>query len=544
MRSLIVLFANGSSESMFEPLFDGKSAFERALDWAQSLVFIKEKEIAVFASASVEEKCRSSVQKADVSARIHSRSKWTVKALFEEFAAQAKEADASDIVYAFADCPFLSAEGAKEVFESHINYAAEYTFADGYPYGLVPEVLNAGAARILNSLMESNLADEGKKPLSRASVFDLIKKDINSFDVETVIAPFDARLFRVSLCCATKAETAACAALFTHILEQKPFADFSLDELSRAACADVAVLKTLPSFYNVQISARDAMPSVYIPRVMSGVAGAEGESADGGSDENAFMDADKFKSLIESIAEFSGRAVVSVSAWGEPLLHPSFVELCRVVLAKSGLTLLIETDGVLVTEELCAALKSIVENSPECKNEYGKILWIVRVDAFTAGTYEKIHGTEEHFAQAVNAVSVLHAHFPGAVYPQLVRMNANEDELENFYRFWSAKESPSGGNHIIQKYSTFCGTLADEKPADLSPLTRNPCWHIRRDLTILADGSIPFCRECLKSHVIANAFTDGLKTAWEKLTPFVQEQMNGTYCDFCGKCDEYYTFNF
>ena len=54
MRSLVVLFADGSSELMFEPLFDGKSAFARSLSWALSLDFIEEKEIVVFASASVE----------------------------------------------------------------------------------------------------------------------------------------------------------------------------------------------------------------------------------------------------------------------------------------------------------------------------------------------------------------------------------------------------------------------------------------------------------------------------------------------------------
>ena len=158
--------------------------------------------------------------------------------------------------------------------------------------------------------------------------------------------------------------------------------------------------------------------------------------------------------------------------------------------------------------------------------------------------YAKIHGDEKYFSKAVNSVSILQKYFSGSVYPQFVRMNVNECELENFYRFWSAKESPSGGNHIIQKYSTFCGTLSDEKPADLSPLSRNPCWHIRRDLTVLLDGSVPFCRECINSNIIGNVFTDGIKNVWKKLSPFVKEQMDGKYCDFCGKCDEYYTFNF
>ena len=535
MECLIVLFADVRSHAMFEPLFDGKSAFERALDWAQSLNFIKEKEIAIFTHTSIKKDCLCATKKAGISVQVCEREIWNVKTLFEDFVLYSEKFGASDIIYAFADCPFLSAEGAKEIFESHINYAAEYTFADGYPYGFTPEAVNAGTAKILKSLIDSNFSQEGMKSVSRTAVFDLIKKDINSFDVETVIPSFDARLFRISFCCASKAETEACRAFFKASSLQKSFNDFSLDELSREACKTADVLKTLPTFYNVQVSAKSNMPSVYIPKIMTGC------TQDG---KDMFMDAENFKRLVEEISDFSGEAVISLSAWGEPLLHPELTQLCKTVLAKDGLSLLIETDGLLVTEELCAALKTFSEKSHESTNAYGKIIWIVRIDSFTQEIYAKIHGDEKYFLQAVNSVSVLQKYFPDSVYPQFVRMNVNECELEKFYRFWSAKESPSGGKHIIQKYSTFCGTLPDEKPADLSPLSRNPCWHIRRDLTVLLDGAVPFCRECLNSNIIGNVFEDGIKAVWTKLTPFVKEQMNGKYCDFCGKCDEYYTFNF
>ena len=534
MKCLVVLFADKNSHAMFEPLFDGKSAFERALIWAQSLDFIKEKEIAVFTHTSIEKDCIYAAEKAGIAVQVCGQESWNVKTLFEDFVLYAQKFDASDIIYGFADCPFLSREGAKEVFDSHINYSAEYTFADGFPYGFTPEALNAGTAKILNSLIDSNFPEEGVKPVSRTAVFDLIKKDINSFDVETVIPSFDARLFRISLCCASKSETMACTAFYKNAVLKKSFNDFTLDELSKEACGNADVLKTLPAFYNVQISAKNNIPSVYIPKIMT-------ESA---ADAKMFMDAQKFNRLVKEIADFSGDAVISLSAWGEPLLHPEFIELCKTVLEEDGLSLLIETDGLLVTEELCAALKTYLEKSPECTNVYGKIIWIIRIDAFTQELYAKIHGDEKYFSKAVNSVSILQKYFSGSVYPQFVRMNVNECELENFYRFWSAKESPSGGNHIIQKYSTFCGTLSDEKPADLSPLSRNPCWHIRRDLTVLLDGSVPFCRECINSNIIGNVFTDGIKNVWKKLSPFVKEQMDGKYCDFCGKCDEYYTFNF
>ncbi len=529
MKTLVVLFADFRAAFLFEPFFDGRSAFERALDWARSLDFAGGTETVIFTHPMLEGQCRSVINKNGLQAAIVCHESWTVLTLFEEFSRLAKETAAGDIMYAFADCPFLSVSGAREVFETHKNYVAEYTFADGYPYGLMPEALTAGSAQILCTLASSSFADEGKKPLSRSSVFDLIKRDINAFDVETVIAPFDSRLFRVSLCCTSKAEAAACTAAFRNgCVSDEP------EALARAVCACADALKTVPSFYNIQICSADNAPSIYIPPEM-----LQTELT-----ARHYMSAERFSALVERIADFSGNAVVSVSAWGEPLLHPDFPALCAAVLEKPTLSLLIETDGLGVTEERCGQLKKLIDNAPDRTNGYDKAIWIVRLDAFTKETYAKIHGNADNFERASGAVTLLQRFFPDCVYPQLVRMRVNECELEQFYRFWSAKDAPAGSKHIIQKYSAFCGVLSDEKPADLSPLERNPCWHIRRDLTVLFDGSVPFCRECLKSNIIGNAFTDGIEAVWEKLTPFVQEQMAGKYCDFCGKCDEYYTFNF
>ena len=151
---------------------------------------------------------------------------------------------------------------------------------------------------------------------------------------------------------------------------------------------------------------------------------------------------------------------------------------------------------------------------------------------------------ENAFEKSVEAVLKLCAVLPNCVYPQFVRMNQNEEELELFFRYWNEKSNASNGNLIIQKYDDFAGLLPECKPADLSPLERNVCWHLRRDFTILLNGDVPSCKTCLFDQINGNVFESSLEEIWQKNNSLIEEQIKNNYNKRCGKCDEYYTFNF
>jgi spiro-SPASM protein len=136
---------------------------------------------------------------------------------------------------------------------------------------------------------------------------------------------------------------------------------------------------------------------------------------------------------------------------------------------------------------------------------------------------------------------VLHSLFPDHVYAQAVRMKQNEDPLEAFYRHWEGET----GRVIVQKYDSFGGYLPDHKVTDLSPLKRFPCWHIKRDLSVLMDGRVPMCREDLQAQtVLGNIFEDDLSEIWARGEPIYSEHLNGSFRSLCDGCDEYYTYNF
>lgn len=525
MKTVVVLFADEHSLHLFDVLADGKSAYEYALLWAVSVP--ESCGTVVFACPSNAEQCRKTAEKAGVKITLAEKSSWTVKELLSSIAETCVSYKADSALYSYADCPFLNTALTKEITDAHEKYCAEYTFADGYPYGFAPEALDKGAAAILASLASGTQMKAGSVRVSRNSIFSLIKTDINSFEIETILAPEDWRLYRYEFACGSKAGFMSCAALLKYGVAGKTAA-----ELSKAAASDSAILRTVPAFYNIQLSEKCSGKCTYCPYP----AAYRTKNGKGPEESCGYMTVENFRKVVKQASVLSEQAVVSLSAWGEPLSYPHITEAVQAVLAEKGLSVLIETDGLLVTEELCASLKKICDSVPERINGQEKIIWIVSLDGASEETYASLRENGATLARASEAVPLLEKYFPESVYPQMVRMEKNENELEKFWRFWNAEKSPSDGKLIIQKYDSFAGALPQCKPADLSPIERNPCWHLRRDMVILADGSVPLCREFILDGKAGNVFTDGLEKIWTCMTLSENEK--------CGNCDEYYTFNF
>lgn len=547
MKTLVILFAGAANTRAFEKLFAGKSAFERTLEWASHV----DNNSGVYVFTTPENKknagnqlpahiVRSSECGADgktISVTVVEKDTWTNASVISEISALCGKEKADNALFSWDDCPFINKKLTQDIVAAHTQYAAEYTFADGYPYGLAPEMVDTGAAAILASLATGTQKAAGDIPASRDVLFSIMKGDINSFEIETVIAPKDYRMLRLTLACGAKADTIACEHLFAAAVSFAEKKGCSPDEVISDACAlsDIAekradVISTVPAFYNVQIAGKCCGHCSFCPYPAL-------------EEKTRFenMSLSSFKKVVSQIAEFSDEAVVALSAWGEPLLHPDFVLFVKEVLLHKGLSVFIETDGTLVTQELSSAVSSL--------DGADRITWVVSLDAVDAKKYAELHGTSEAaFEKAIASVTILEKDFPHRVYPQFVRTKQNENSLEQFYRFWKEKTNPSAGELIIQKYDRFCGLLPDAKSADLSPLVRNPCWHIRRDMTILADGSVPLCRDCISSSGIddikGNVFNETLEAVWDRFRSSVEDHINSKYSKKCQDCDEYYTFNF
>jgi spiro-SPASM protein len=511
MKALAALYGGSLSPEASVPSFSGKTALAMALERAARFPDVS----ALVLLGREGEAC----PELPAGARLVSRPVWTKKLLLQTLSELSAGYDLT--YFAWADCPLLDPALAGRVAERHLRYAAEYSYADGWPYGLAPELLSPGTAGILAKI----LGDEDA-PVERDALFSAIQKDINAFDIETEISPVDLRSHRLSLSADSRRNLLLLSSLSEAGLSAATDAERIIAERSD-------LLRTLPAFYPVQASGPCPQACSLCPYPKFG-GGAKGITA-----REDFLDPGQFAALLDKIAEFSGDAVIDLSLWGELALHPQKTALIAAILDRPGLSALVETSGLGWNNAELEGLAERASRSAPRKNRMAALSWIVSLDAADSGRYRELRGPG--FAEATECAKTLTRLFPGSAYVQALRVKAAEDDIEQFYRSWK----DTGANVIIQKYDDFCGALPKLQAADLSPVRRQPCWHLMRDMPILIDGSVPRCRETLfGGEMLGNAFTEDLATIWDRGAAFYREHGENLYKGPCAECDEYYTYNF
>jgi len=495
MKNLVIINAIAMTPYATTPLYGPASALSYAMAFAGKLpevastvVFCREPSDSFLPFETV------------------ARGEWSVRDLFGEMSRLKTGYD--NIFYYFADCPLLDEELAARMFADHVKYYSDYTFADGYPYGLSVEIIRTP---ILDPLLA--LVKDGDT-LTRETVFEVLKRDINAFDLETEIAPTDMRQLRVSFTADTRRNFNLCRDVMAA-------GGRDLKAALEVVQKQPGLLRTLPAYVSVQVVEGCPQSCSYCPYpVFRGdILGKKAEMKTG-----------DFETVVRKVKEFCDDATISISLWGEPSLHSRIDELAALALGTDGIDLVIETSGVGWDPARLKALAAGLKRPP---------FWIVSLDAWTEADYRCLRG--EGFEEAVGTARLLLELFGNRTYVQAVRMKENEAGLEQFYREWK-KTSES---LIIQKYDHFSGFLPDRKVTDLSPLTRLPCWHVKRDLSVLLDGTVPLCREDVRAgRPLGNVFRDPLGEIWRKGDEIYREHLAGTYAPPCKACDEYYTFNF
>ena len=490
----VCLFAGPGTNYLEEPL-DEATTLERVSAYVRSLPDVER--IVVFASVRI--------------AGVPPDWEWRLESdwdgqMFMNAIGELVTGPDSVILFTYLDQPFLNRELTVRLIDRHEQFKADYTFADGYPVGLAPELLRGRALGYLRDLAN----DAG--PVRRDTLFSIVQKDMNRFDVETELSRTDQRLLRLCLAVDNRANLEVCRSLATSAPESIDAWPEYVETLRHAH-------RSLPRYVNVQVLEQDVHEVAYSPYpVVAGSVLSPG----------AVMAANRFEQLVDDLHAFSPEAVVAISLWGEVSLHPDVSRLIEAVAKRAPLGLIVETSGVGWRAEDRDALFA-----------QDRVSVIVGLDTNDQILYRDLRG--EGYDEAMQFANEAVEAMPGRAYVQAVRCDLTEPTLESFYKEWKAKTD----NVIIQKYDWWCGILPDRRVGDLAPLGRFPCWHLQRDLTVLVDGVVPLCREDLqRTRELGNVFDTGIAGVWRQGEEPYAEHIAGSYRGICEKCDEYYTFNF
>lgn len=414
-----------------------------------------------------------------------------------------------EVFLAAADAPFLRPDEVLQMRALHRDYRADYTFADGFPTGLTGEFLHP---RILPLLEEWSAGRSG--PVNRDTLFQLLSVDINRFDVETLLSPVDLRSRRLSL----TADSRRNGLLLDRYANDT---QLTTRELLDTIEATTEKSRTLPATLHVQITNGVLQSPVWSPLL---------QWAPDALSQRQMLSRGQWNELLDRALAWAGDLTVLPSFWGEPSLHPEIVELVSDALAKPGLKLCIETSGLGWSQRALERLAPLAGN---------RIDWIVELDSNDPATYQTLRGPG--FEEAQSFVRRLLALFPGQVWPQTVRMTANEGEMEAFHKRWKAE----AGQVIIQKHNDFGGRLPRAKPSDLSPWKRHPCWHLARDLAVFLDGATVVCRDDYsRTQTLGNVWTEEFPVLWARGDALFRRHIQGDWPEVCRNCDEWYTFHF
>jgi spiro-SPASM protein len=215
-------------------------------------------------------------------------------------------------------------------------------------------------------------------------------------------------------------------------------------------------------------------------------------------------------------------------------MHPKFYEMMDMALAEQDVAgVIIETNGVLADAGFARYAAG--------KN--GRVRVIVNINGIDEKTYRDLHG-KDCYGVVTSNVERMRSEISAkdALYVQIMKINEAEPFIDTYYDIWEQKRVPI----ILQKQNTYLGKIPDRRYSDLSPIERIPCWHLQRDIFILADGTVGFCKQDIDGNAArGNVKESSLLQIFEKGRNDFVEDFKGNLAKKpdCASCDEWYTFN-
>lgn len=402
-----------------------------------------------------------------------------------------------------AESPFIDPSIIQEMIDLHLQYLAEFTYSENLPPGFSCEIVSKELIFALPDISEKTL------PLSQ-----VVRANINNFDVEIFYKEPDIRDKRLSFLSRDPREARIMENL--HRLHNGPVPYGKIRDLIQSA---PETLYTGPSYIEIELTGRCDLQCLFCYRSTLGKVHGD-------------MDPELFKNIIAQMNEFKLPYTLCLGGSGEPLMHGHLYELLDEAHRNPFASqIIVETNGILAGPNYRSHLMS----------DSNRTITIININGIDPETYAGIHG-HDHYNEVVNNVLSLRDAAEGRIYVQIMKINETEPFLDAFYDYWEGQKVPV----ILQKQNTYLGRIPDRRYSDLSPLERVPCWHLQRDLYILSDGRVPFCKQDVEcAHRNDSLLDTSLSEIWARRKDAFIKDYAAKYpaAPDCASCDEWYTFN-
>lgn len=412
------------------------------------------------------------------------------------------------ILYFHGLAPFFDEDLFDEMADLHFKYMASCTIAENLPAGFLPDFFSP-------EFVDDPPECGGK------SLRECVMSKINDLDVEIFFRLPDLRQMRLNLDCMDhrSAETAK------NILKKQPGLNY--ENLQEFIQNNPLILRGSPSCIELEVTSDSPVyPGWFLRRTRS---------------ESPHMEMSVFDDLIRDleISALPGDVSVILGGQGDPLKHPEIAEMIRKLLSNTFVrAVYLETFGTDLNDSILRELSGLAGIE--------KLSVIIRLSTLNKDRYRVLYGTDR-LADVMENIALIEnqkSDLPFSVYVELLRISDVEDEIDEFFkRFDESKIVP-----LAQKFNSYAGKLNERRVSDLTPLNREFCWHLARDVFIMHDGSIPICKQdpLGEKEVISQIQNGGIMEYRKKTDDYFISSFKGKHDEIpapCPECDEWYTFN-
>jgi spiro-SPASM protein len=240
----------------------------------------------------------------------------------------------------------------------------------------------------------------------------------------------------------------------------------------------------------------------------------------------------EFESLAPILAQLADidDLRLTLAGVGDPLLHPRFPEILKLITESKIPAVHIETDLLDLSE---AALQAITLARIDILS--------VHLPATSAATYKHIMGIDGYAQVLENLKRLLGAKLSlPLIVPTFTKCRENLEEMEPWYDHWLRIL----GTAVITGPTDYAAQIPDHAAADMSPPRRRPCARLQSRMTLHSDGIIPSCeQDVLAKQSMGHALHDGLAKTWQHPLQLLRSNHDSNNLQshpLCSTCKEWH----